>query len=263
MTVDSLTQEVHHSPHRFARLDNDAPTRWMMAAWDDMAAAPWLSMGWGTLFAGLGIALSVGLHLAGLGSLIPAAMAGFFLVAPILTVGMMDIARRRSLRQSSSWRTSLSAWQRNASGLGGMGLALMLAMTAWLQIALLVFTLFFHSNPPSLDNFIADLLSSDQAAPFLLTGTLLGGILAAIVFALVALAVPILMERSDLAVIEAMSLSVGFVWANKQVMAAWAVTIVVLTGFGLLTLFLGLIIGLPLVAYGSWHCYEDFKSLCE
>lgn len=262
MTVDSLTHQIH-SPHRFARLENDAPTRWMMAAWDDLAAAPWLSMGWGALFAGLGIALSVGLHLAGLGSLIPAAMAGFLLVAPILAVGMMDMARRRSLEQPSNWRTSLSAWQRNASGLGGVGLVLMLAMTAWLQIALLVFTLFFHSDPPSLDNFVGDLLASDQAIPFLLTGTLLGGVLAAVVFALVALAVPILMERSDLAVVEAMALSAGFIWANKRVMATWAGTIVVLTGFGLVTMFLGLIIGLPLVAYGSWHCYEEFKSLCE
>jgi len=261
MTTDTLAVPTV-SETRYGLLNNEAPTRWMMAAWNDFMAAPLLSLTWGVIFAGLGIGLSLGLNLVGLDSLIPAAMAGFFLVAPVLTVGMMELARLRSVGEPMTFAGSLRAWKRNPAGLGGIGMVLMLAMTAWLQIALLVFSLFFHANPPALDNFLLSLLSSDQAFAFLLMGCSLGGVLAATVFALGALSVPMLMER-NVSVVEAMTTSAGFVWANRRVMLAWAACIVVLVGFGFLTFFLGLVLTLPLLAYGSWHLYEDFKSLSE
>jgi len=262
MSTDSLPLHGAQSLHCHPTLGIDAPSRWMSESWNDFLAAPLIALAWGSIFAGLGLALTFGLSALDLGSLIPAAMAGFFLVAPILAVGMMDVSRRRAQGQPISFHLTLSAWKRNLVGLGGFGLALMLAMTAWLQVALLTFSLFFNGSPPPLDNFIGGLLTSDIAFPFLLTGTLLGGALAATVFAFGAMTVPLLMER-EMPVMAAMLASADYVWANRRVMASWAATIVVLVGFGFVTGFLGLIFTLPLVAYGSWHAYEDFKRSCE
>lgn len=259
MSVDCLFENISAKP-KTAQLDTEAPCRWMMDAWSDLAAAPVVSLIWGTIFSGLGLGLSACLQSLGLGSMIPAAMAAFFLVAPFLSVGMMDVARRQQANEPVSFRLTLSAWRRNPPGLWGIGLSLSLAMTAWLQIALLTFSLFFHQNPPDLDNFILSLLASDNAAPFLVTGSILGGVLAASVFALSALSVPMMLER-DISVVEAMALSAAFVWHNRRVMLAWGAIITVLIAFGFLTFFLGLVLTLPLISYGSWHLYEEFKSL--
>jgi uncharacterized membrane protein len=240
----------------------DAPSRWMSKSWDDFRAAPILSLAWGAVFSVLGLALSFGLAALDLGSLIPATMAGFFLIAPILAVGLMDIARRRADGQTVSFGLSARAWLRNPAGLSACGLALMLAMAAWFQVAMLLFSLFFHSNPPQLDNFVASLLGSDQAFYFLAAGTILGSLIAATVFAAMAMTIPALLDR-EAPVAECIIDSVEYVWANRTVMLSWAATIVVLVGFGFVTGFIGLTFTLPLVAYGSWHAYEDFKRSCE
>jgi uncharacterized membrane protein len=40
-------------------------------------------------------------------------------------------------------------------------------------------------------------------------------------------------------------------------MALWAGLIVAFTGFGLIPLFLGLAVTMPLVGHATWHAYRD------
>jgi uncharacterized membrane protein len=40
-------------------------------------------------------------------------------------------------------------------------------------------------------------------------------------------------------------------------MLFWAVLIVLFVGAGLVTLYLGLIVTLPLIGYATWHAYRD------
>lgn len=266
MTTDSLLIHPCRPERRHScqapSLGIDAPSRWMSQSWDDFCAAPVLSLTWGGLFSLLGLALSFGLNALRLGSLIPAAMAGFFLLAPVLAVGMMEVSRRRAAGLPVGFFLTAAAWRRNPAGLAGCGLALMLAMVAWLQVALLVFSLFFHADPPPLDGFISGLLNADQAFLFLACGTVLGGLIAATVFAFSAMTLPALLDRKA-PMAETMMASAEYVWVNRRVMASWAATIVVLVSFGFLTGFIGLAFTLPLVAYGSWHAYEDFRRSCE
>jgi uncharacterized membrane protein len=37
----------------------------------------------------------------------------------------------------------------------------------------------------------------------------------------------------------------------------WAVLIVIFTGIGLITFYLGLAIALPLIGHATWHAYRD------
>jgi uncharacterized membrane protein len=68
--------------------------------------------------------------------------------------------------------------------------------------------------------------------------------------------IPMLLDR-DVSVFTAIHTSWRVVTENPAAMALWAALIVVFTTFGIITLYLGLAIAVPLIGYASWHAYRD------
>jgi uncharacterized membrane protein len=233
----------------------EQPSVWLTSAWRDFRRAPRLSLLYGSGFVLVGYGLVLALHELGLGSLLPMMLAGFPLVAPIMAVGLYEVSRQLEQGQPPAWASVGRAFRRNWGGLTGMGLVLMLCLAAWMQLALLLFMGFYHAAPPPLDGFVSGLLESVDAIPFLLVGTATGAVIAAFVFAISAVSIPMLLDR-DVAVIEAIGTSLAAVWTNWPVMLGWAASIVVLVGIGVITLLLGFAVTLPLVAYATWHAYR-------
>ena len=67
---------------------------------------------------------------------------------------------------------------------------------------------------------------------------------------------PILMERKvDLAT--AVLTSVNAVWLNKIPMLIWGAIIFSAVAIGYVTGFIGFIVLMPIIGYGSWHAYID------
>lgn len=248
-----LGSQAHSLPVR--QVSVEAPSLWLIAAWRDFRRAPFLSIGYGALFVLAGYVILLGLHNVGLASLIPTAVAGFFLVAPILAVGLYEVSRRIETGDSPSFATSLSALGRNSGALAAVGLVLTLFLAAWVQVALLIFMLFFHQQPPALDHFLTGILTSPEAVPFLVVGTAVGYAIASVVFAISAVSIPLLLDRNVPALV-AIATSIAAVRANWLVMLGWAATIVVLVGAGIATFFIGLAVTVPLTAYATWHAYR-------
>lgn len=252
-TRNLLGVRLTHMPVRHIGIEE--PSRWLIAAWRDFIEAPGVSLAYGAVFVLLGYVIVLGLNNIGLGSLVPAMLAGFFLVAPVLAVGLYQVSAHREKGEPATFEDTILAFRRNLPGLGTMGLILMLAMAAWVQVALLVFMMFFHASPPPLEHFVHGILTADQAIPFLLVGMALGFPIAAVVFAISAVSIPMLLDRG-VPVGVAVATSVAAVRENWQVMASWAATIVVLVGLGFATFFVGLAFTLPLLAYATWHAYR-------
>ena len=55
----------------------------------------------------------------------------------------------------------------------------------------------------------------------------------------------------------AIATSVTAVKENPGPMLFWAVLVVGFAGAGLITLYLGLIVTLPLIGHATWHAYRD------
>jgi uncharacterized membrane protein len=237
------------------RIGVDAPNHWLIAGWRDFRRVPLVSLGYGATFVAVGYTIVFGLCDMGLASLVPTAIAGFFLVAPILAVGLYEMSRCIEQGEAATLARSLRALRRNPTGLATMGLVLTLTFAAWLQIALLVFMMFFHEDAPSLDHFLYDILTAPDAVAFLAVGTAIGYVLATIVFAISAVSIPMLLDR-DVPVTVAIATSVAAVRENWLVMLGWAATIVLLIGLGVVTFFVGLAVTLPLLAYATWHAYR-------
>lgn len=233
----------------------DEPTAWLAAGWHDMLQAPLVSLGYGAIFMLVSQFLFLGLMAFDLGSVILPLAGGFLLIGPLAAVGFYEISRRIELGEPVSFGNAFFAWRENADQIALMGVALLVAMFVWIQVALILFALFFQGSPPTLTAFVAELFSGWHNVPFLVIGTLAGGILAAIVFAISVVSVPMLLDR-DVTAPAAIVTSLRAVQANWRVLIGWAVTIAVLTTLGIVTFFVGLVLVMPLLGHASWHAYR-------
>ena len=137
-----------------------------------------------------------------------------------------------------------------------MGLLLTLFFLAWLRLATLIFALFFSASPPRPEPlYLLDVFVSTTAIPFLAVGTIVGGALAALVFAISAISIPILLDR-DVNVMEAVIISFEAVRRNFWTMMLWAWLIVLFVGAGIATGYLGLALTMPLIGHATWHVYR-------
>jgi len=235
----------------------DAPYSWLAASWRDMGRVPRVSLAYGAIFAIAGVLLSFGLTAVGLQSMILVLAAGFILVGPMIAAGLYETSRRLERSEPVSLASTLRAGFFERGQLAYMGLLLMLIYLAWVEIALLLFMLFLGPQPmPPLEAFVPTLLLTPRGLGLLTVGTGVGMALAATVFAVSAVAVPLLMvERVD--VVTAALTSISACRKNPKAMALWAALIAGAMLLGFVTLFFGLVIMFPLIGHATWHAFRD------
>jgi uncharacterized membrane protein len=240
-----------------ARVPFDAPWAWLAAGWRDMWAVPQVSLAYGALFAIISALLTVGLLAGGLESLILALGGGFLLIGPIAAVGLYETSRRLAAGESVTLadvsRSILSA----PGQLGFFGAILAFVYFVWIELASLLFMLFLGSKPlPPASEFVPTLLFTPAGLGLLVVGTIVGGALAALVYAISAVSVPLLTVRRIDAV-TAMQTSLAAVRLNPQAMALWAGLIAGFMALGLATVFVGLVVVFPLIGHATWHAFRD------
>ncbi len=239
------------------RVPFDAPWNWLAAGWRDIWRAPHLSFAYGAAAAlGAGVLVLALARLEAV-SLFLALAGGFLLIGPLLAVGLYEASRRHSRGQPVELRNSAGVW-RNARGqLGFFGAMLLFVFLVWLQLAFLLLMLFLGGAglpPPS--RFMHELLFTPHGLGLLIVGTSAGAMLAALAFAMSALAVPMLLVR-EIDAVTAARAGLAAVVANPKPMALWAGLIVVIMAAGFVTLLAGLVLAFPLIGHGTWHAYAD------
>jgi len=240
------------------RVSPELGATWLERGFGDFVAHPGIGLCYGAVFAAIGWMLTFGLEAIGMGSLILPLAGGFLMVAPITAAGLYEVSRRHERGEAVTLADSVRAVRSNAQ-IGDMGLALMLVFLVWVQLALIIFALFFGSRPPALGEFTSQILAAPQGLPFLLTGSVVGLALAALAFSLSVVAMPMVLDR-DVSAMTAMRASLRAVWVNRLEMVGWAATLAVLSLAGMALLFVGLAVTLPVAAHASWHAYRDMVA---
>jgi uncharacterized membrane protein len=242
---------------RVRKVELDRPWAWLTAGWRDLTRAPAVGLSYGLLFALVGWAVTFGLWRLGAIYLILPLTAGFLIVGPLLAVGLYEVSRRHERGEKAMLGDAVGAFRANPSQIAFMGVTLLLLFFAWIRLAVMIFYLFFGLTPPSPADFVGRVFFSAQSLPFVVVGTAIGAMLAALAFAISAISIPLLLDRPQAHVVTAISASFRAILENPATMAFWAVLIVLFVGAGLITFYVGLIVALPLIGHASWHAYRD------
>jgi uncharacterized membrane protein len=133
-------------------------------------------------------------------------------------------------------------------------LMLALVMAAWIRFSALLFALKFNTLTPTVEAYTR-MLSSSEGWITLSYFMGIGFLLAAVVFVVSAVAIPLILDR-DADFITAMQKSYRAVVNNPGAMLVWAGLIVALTVVGIATSFVGLALIFPVLGYATWHSYR-------
>jgi uncharacterized membrane protein len=227
------------------------PFVWLYRGWHDMRSA--VSLGYGALIVALGWTLLVfcGIH----PYLVAGAISGFLLVGPLMSAGFCEISRRYSQGQTANFDQSLDGFGRNPSALFEFGVILAICGLVWFGISAIMLGTVFHVAAPDMrETLYRGFLESTNRTQ-VLAYIAVGGILAAAVFSVSVVAIPLMIDRHANAP-QAMRASVKAVFANIPAMILWGALITILTAIGYAPLLFGLLFTAPLLGHATWHAYK-------
>lgn len=244
------------------RIAPGAPFTWLARGWSDVwRCAPWsLLQGLVLAFLGAILALAAADHFW----LLAGAYSGFLVVAPVLATGIYALSRaleRGEPANLSTIRRTWSRWQHSRFAAHGgywalvrFGVLLSLAGTGWVLTSAALITALAPQAVQTPMDFVRHVVLAPGGHLFELW-LILGGLMAAPLFASSVIAMPLLLDRrAD--VLQAVLASWQAVLANPVPMALWAALIMALTLLGMATLMAGLILTLPWLGHASWHAYR-------
>jgi uncharacterized membrane protein len=236
-----------------AGLSPMAPFRWIYRGLGDFRACPTASMFYGCCFAAMGFLLSV--MFARYYQYVSALVCGFLLLGPFLAIGLYEVSRRRERGMMCALMPTLAAWRSNAGNIGVYSLILSVIFLVWARASLVTFALFYTSDMPTLEGFMRQVLSLENAEFLTVySGVLL--IFGSLVYAVSVVSIPLMLDR-DQDSVTAMITSFLALVKNFPAMAVWALLIVAFTGVGVATLYIGLIFTIPLIGHATWHAYRE------
>lgn len=248
-------------------IEPDQPLRWLVLGFRDLARNPLLSLAHGLLLAVAGalitwLAFDQFWILAGL-------VSGFMVGAPVLATSLYAMSRAIERHEPVSLALLVNTWTRwqlrlqlqpdSYWALIRFGLLLGLATAGWVFVS----STFIHLMAPvpihTPMDFIRHVVASRDHHLFeIWLG--IGGVMAAPLFASSVVSMPMLLDRR-VTVLEAVLTSWKVVLTYPVTMAFWAFLLMGFTLLGIFSLYLGLILVVPMLGHASWHAYRDLVDV--
>jgi uncharacterized membrane protein len=218
---------------------------WLAAGWQDFRSAMRLSLIYGFVVFVISAVVSWAAWKLGGWVLLISALSGFVFIAPVLAFALYSVSRQLCEGRQPSLAHTMLAMRRPLANAMIYALVLLIIFLVWARAGSMVHIFFPYDADPEWRDLVI----------FFGVGSAVGSIFAIVSFAASAFSLPMLANR-DVDIVTAVVSSINAVLRNKPAMAFWIVMIVGLTGIGLLTGLLGLIVVIPWLAYSTWHAYR-------
>jgi len=242
----------------------------------------WLARGWHDLWRCGALSVAHGVLVAVFGALLlrvapdsfwmlAGAFSGFLVVAPVLATGLYALSRAIERNEPPDLSLLIRTWthwgeNRRADPasywcLVRFGLLLALAGTGWVLTSAAFITLFASAPINNPADFLRHIVMAPDSYVFELW-MILGGVLAAPMFASSVVSMPLLLDR-HVSMMDAILTSWRVVLLNPLPAAIWAGLLLGLTLLGFATALSGLILIIPLLGHASWHAYRDLVDTTD
>lgn len=241
-------------PLHVRRIHSLRALRWLRLGWQDFTEAPVLGLVHGgvvALFGGLLLWLGWSRFWA-----LAGAFSGFLLVAPVLSTGLYAASRALTRGEEPGWHTVWRVWTSLDRRLVLFGLLLMVQGTVWVLTSASLIRLLATAPVNTPAEFIQNVVLAPEAGLFE-WWLLLGGAMAAPVFASTLVTIPLLMDRPQVGVWQAVATSWRVVATNPVCCSVWAGVLMGLTLASFASMMFLLVFVLPVLGHASWHAYRD------
>lgn len=249
---DACTGPLHATAFEINTLQFEHLGRFIGKGWHDMLRAGWPSYLHGLLVFLLSL-LTVRVALVEV-YLLPGIATTFVLVGPILATGLYGMSRRLESGKATSIRDALCAWRTASRCVFRFSILLILIGALWVGVSALLFHFFVNAEIRHALDFLNYVLS--QRTDHFILWTLAGGLLAALMFGITVVTVPLLLDR-DVTTRTAILVSIRAVGENPGPMTFWALFIGLCTAVSFVTAMSGFIVLYPLMGHASWHLYRE------
>ncbi len=231
-----------------------APFGWLADGWRDLMKAPGPLLLYGLAVALVSLALCYEVYVTNGAFWVMSLTAGFVIIAPILAMGPYEAGRRLDLGERPRLGQILFVRSAFRQDVAYLSLLLLLLYFLWGRVAQVVYGLSTFQIHRDVDSLVAFAVGSSEGRTMLLTGTLTGGIIAFVTYALVVVSAPMLLKPES-NVFAAVATSVRAVNANFFPLLLWAVIITLLLLLSAATGFLALVVVFPWLGLASWRAY--------
>ena len=224
-----------------------APFGWIRRGIADLMHAPQQSMAYGLAVAILMALVTLLAWTQGRQWIVYAVLGGFVFLAPLTCIGLYAISAQLERGQPPLMARSLrAAFRRHLGNEMIFAIVLLVIFLVWARAAVMI-TIFMLEDP---DAALADIW------PLLAFGTLVGAVFAAVTFSASAFSLPMIMHR-NVDTITAVVTSINAVLRNKRAMVVWLSLVIAGLLIGVLTVFIGLTVIIPVIGYAAWHGYLE------
>lgn len=234
------------------KLNFSDPFMWLKKGWQDLLSFKSCTTFFGVCFFVMAVVL--GIVFRNKPEYTMSIVSGCLLLGPFLALGLYEVSRRNELGLPKSFIQSTTCWRNHIRSMGMLVLVLIVLELLWGRASLVVFAVFFNTGMPSTTG-VMEAIFNAQNLEFLLVYAMVGGVFAALVFAVSVVSIPMILDR-DTDAISAAITSIQVVFVNLPVMLLWGALLTVLVAVALIPAGLGLIVIGTWLGYATWHAYR-------